>query len=104
MKRTILASGAGEFVVPALVPGVYEVTADASGFKQIVREATIEAGSTTEVNLVMQVGVSSESVTVEGASPQIQYESHEVNGRVTRLQINGLPVNGRNYLEFIKLE
>src|SRR5262249_24562165 len=43
MKRTILASGAGEFVVPALVPGVYEVTADASGFKQIVREATIEA-------------------------------------------------------------
>ncbi len=104
MKRTILTSGAGEFVVPALAPGVYEVTADVSGFKQIVREATIEAGSTTEVDLVMQVGVSSESVTVEGASPQIQYESHEVNGRITRLQIDGLPVNGRNYLEFIKLE
>ena len=104
MKRTILTSGAGEFVVPALIPGLYEVTADASGFKQIVREATIEAGSTTEVDLVMQVGAGTESLTVEGATPQIQYESHEVNGRITRLQIDGLPVNGRNYLEFIKLE
>jgi hypothetical protein len=104
MKRTFLTSGAGEFVVPALIPGLYEVTADASGFKQIVREATIEAGSTTEVDVVMQVGVGTESLTVEGATPQIQYESHEVNGRITRLQIDGLPVNGRNYLEFIKLE
>src|SRR5262249_52408165 len=58
----------------------------------------------TEVNLVMQVGAGTESVTVEGASPQIQYESHEVDGTITQLQIDGLPVNGRNYLEFIKLQ
>ena len=67
-------------------------------------EAVLEAGSTTEVNLVMQVGAGTESLTIEGTTPQIQYESHEVNGRITRLQIDGLPVNGRNYLEFIKLE
>jgi Carboxypeptidase regulatory-like domain len=104
LKRTVLTSEAGEYLVPALIPGVYDVTADSAGFKQIVREATVEAGSTTEVSLVMQVGASTESLTVEGASPQIQYESHEVDGRITRLQIDGLPVNGRNYLEFIKLE
>jgi len=104
LKRPVLTSNAGEFVVAALLPGRYGVTADAEGFKQLVREAIVEAGSTTDVNLVMQVGASTESVTVESASPQIQYESHEVNGRITRLQIEGLPVNGRNYLEFIKLE
>src|SRR5215472_9941587 len=104
LKRPVLTSNAGEFVVAALLPGLYGVTADAEGFKQLVREAIVEAGSTTDVNLVMQVGASTESVTVESASPQIQYESHEVNGRITRLQIEGLPVNGRNYLEFIKLE
>jgi hypothetical protein len=104
LKRPISTSSAGEFVVAALPPGRYEVTADAEGFKQLVREATVEAGSTTDVNLVMQVGASTTSVTVESASPQMQYESHEVNGRITRLQIEGLPVNGRNYLEFIKLE
>jgi len=104
LKRPVPTSGAGEFVVAALLPGLYEVTADAEGFKQLVREAIVEAGSTTDVSLVMQVGPSTESVTVESASPQIQYESHEVNGRITRLQIQDLPVNGRNYLEFIKLE
>jgi len=104
LKRTVLTSEAGEYLVPALIPGLYGVTADSAGFKQIVREAIVEAGSTTEVSLVMQVGASTESLTIEGASPQIQYESHEVNGRITRLQIDGLPVNGRNYLEFIKLE
>ncbi len=104
LKRTLLTSDAGDYSAPALIPGVYEVTGDAKGFKQIVGEAVLEAGSTTEVNLVMQVGGGTESLTIEGTTPQIQYESHEVNGRITRLQIDGLPVNGRNYLEFIKLE
>ena len=104
LKRSLLTSDAGEYVIPALIPGTYQVTAEAPGFKQIVRDAAVEAGSTTAVSLVMQVGPSTESLTVESASPQIQYESHEVNGRITRLQIDGLPVNGRNYLEFIKLE
>src|SRR5690349_4459434 len=82
LKRPVPTSSAGEFVVAALPPGRYEVTADAEGFKQLVREATVEAGSTTDVNLVMQVGASTTSVTVESASPQMQYESHEVNGRI----------------------
>jgi hypothetical protein len=103
-KRTLFTTTAGEYVVPALVPGLYEVTVEAAGFKNIMRDATVEAGSTTDVSFVMQVGASTESLTVEGASPQIQYESHEVGGTITSLQIDGLPVNGRNYLEFIKLE
>src|SRR5215469_9446330 len=104
LKRTVLTSNAGEYYVLALIPGLYVVTSDARGFKQIARTATVEAGTTTEVSLVMQVGASTENLAVEGASPQIQYESHEVDGRITHLQIDGLPVNGRNYLEFIKLE
>src|SRR5207247_4924213 len=50
------------------------------------------------------VGVSPESVTVLSASPQIRYESHEVEGIISRPQIEGLPLNGRNFLELTKLE
>ncbi len=74
------------------------------GFKRLEREATVESGSTTDVNLAMQVGAKTESVTVEGTSPQIRYESHEIDGMVTRPQIEGLPLNGRNFLELAKLE
>jgi hypothetical protein len=104
LKRTLLTSEAGEYSAPVLVPGLYDVTADATGFKRTAREAIVEAGNTTDVNLVMQVGASTESLTVEGASPQIRHESHEVDGLITRPQIEGLPLNGRNFLELAKLE
>ena len=76
----------------------------ATGFKRLVREATVEAGSTTTVKLLCRSVWPLKIVTVEGASPQIHYESHEVDGMVTRPQIEGLPVNGRNFLELAKLE
>ena len=104
LKRAMVTSNVGTYSAAALLPGFYEVTADAAGFTRLARDATVDAGSTTDVNLVMQVGVSPESVTVLGASPQIRYESHEVEGIISRPQIEGLPLNGRNFLELTKLE
>jgi len=104
LKHTLVTSDAGDYRASVLLPGLYQITADAPGFKRLTREATVESGGTTDVNLVMQVGAKTESVTVEGASPQIHYQSHEVDGMVTRPQIEGLPLNGRNFLELAKLE
>src|SRR5206468_9478971 len=84
--------------------GDYEVTAEAAGFRLLAREALVEAGSTTSVNFAMQVGDVSDTITVEGASPQIQFESNQVGGVVTRNQIESLPLNGRNFLDLAQLE
>jgi hypothetical protein len=104
LKRTLVTSDAGDYSASVLLPGLYEVTADAQRFKRIAREATVEAGSTTTVNLAMQIGANTESLTVEGTSPQIRYESHEVGGMITRPQVEGVPLNGRSFLELAKLE
>ena len=105
LKRALLATGAeGNYSAPALPAGVYEVTAEAPGFQLLVRGAIIEAGSTTTVNLAMQLGPSTQTVTVDAASPQIRYDTPEVGGVVTRQQIGGLPLNGRSFLELAKLE
>ena len=64
----------------------------------------MEAGSTTTADFILRVGDVKESVTVEGASPQMQYDSHTVGGVVTQEQIEGLPLNGRSFLELAKLE
>ena len=64
----------------------------------------MDAGNTATVNFSMQIGPGTDYVTVQGASPQIHYESHEVDSMITRPQIEGLPLNGRNFLELAKLE
>jgi len=89
---------------PALLAAVYEVTAEAPEFRQLLREAIVEAGSTTTVNLTLQLGSSTQTVTVDATSPQIRYDTNEVGGVVTRQQIEGLPLNGRSFLELAKLE
>ena len=104
LKRTAVTSNVGDYSASVLLPDTYQVTADAAGFKRLGREATVEAGSTTTVNFVMRVGPATENLTVEGTSPQIRYESHEIGGTTTRAQIEGLPLNGRNFLELSKLE
>ncbi|HJY87157.1 MAG TPA: carboxypeptidase-like regulatory domain-containing protein, partial [Candidatus Acidoferrales bacterium] len=103
-QRVLLATNEGDYSAPALLVGVYEVTVEAPGFQRLAREAIIETGSTTTVNLTMQLGATTYTVSVDAASPQIRYDTHEVGGVVTRPQIEGLPLNGRSFLELAKLE
>jgi hypothetical protein len=104
LKRAFVTGSAGEYSVPALPAGVYEVTAEASGFERVKGDAIVEAGNTTTVNLTLPLGATTQTVTVAGASPQIRYDAHEVSGVVTRYQIEGVPLNGRSFLELAKLE
>jgi len=104
LKRALATGAEGDYSAPALLAGVYQVTAEAPGFQRLLREAIIEAGSTTTVNLTMQLGATTDTITVDAASPQIRYDSHEIGGVVTRSQIEGLPLNGRSFLELAKLE
>jgi hypothetical protein len=102
--RELVTATEGDYGAPALPAGVYEVLAEAPGFERLRREVLIEAGTTTTVDLPMHVGPSTETVTVSGASPQLRYDTYEVSSVVTRAQTEGLPLNGRNFLELAKLE
>jgi hypothetical protein len=102
--RTTTTGGQGEYSVPALLSGMYELTAEAAGFQRTIRAAAVEAGTTTRADFILRLGEVSDSVTVEAASPQMQYESASVAGLITHEQIQGLPLNGRSFLELAKLE
>ena len=102
--RNITTTEQGDYSAPALPAGSYQVTAEATGFQRVVRGAEVEAGSTTTVELSLPVGDVTQQVTVEGAAPQIRYDTHTVGGVVTRSRIDGLPINGRGFLELAKFE
>lgn len=104
LTRDMTSGTDGAFSAPALPAGGYEVRAVTQGFRAMIRPATVEAGSTTTVDMHMQVGQTGETVTVEAASSQISYESHSVDGVITRQQIEDLPLNGRSFLQLAALQ
>jgi hypothetical protein len=104
LARTVTSSEQGDYSFPALLAGEYEVSAEALGFQRMVRTTLVEAGTTTTADFALRLGEVSESVTVDGASPQMHYDSHTVGGVVTHSQIEDLPLNGRSVLELAKLE
>src|SRR5438445_4092067 len=104
LTRQLKSDSVGVYSTAALPPGKYEVRAKVEGFHNLVRQATIEAGSTTTADLHMQVGQVGDTVTVESATAQIAYESQDLEGVITRQQIQDLPLNGRSFLQLAQLE
>jgi hypothetical protein len=103
LSRALSTVEDGDYGFTALLPGEYEVSVEAAGFKRVVRTVSVEAGATTTSNFDLGIGALSESVTVDGVSPQMRYDSHSVGGAITRSQIVDLPLNGRSFLELAKL-
>src|SRR5439155_23581174 len=102
--RTATTSTDGRYSAEALLPGVYQVATEMPGFKRLERMASVEAGTTTTVDLALEVGQVNETLTVAATAPLLRREEHQVSAVVSRQQIENLPLNGRNFLELAKLE
>lgn len=102
--RTLMSSGDGTFSAPALPPGGYEVKAVMAGFRTTIRDAVVETGSTTAVDIRLQVGASKDVVTVEAATAQVEYQRNSIDGVITRQKIQELPLNGRSFLNLAFME
>src|SRR4030095_1253029 len=104
LTRALTTSTEGEYSAPALPPGLYQVTLEAAGFRRLEAAVAVEAGTTTNLDMELQVGEVTEKVTINDAAPLMRYDHHQVSGLVSRKQIEDLPLNGRNFLELAKLE
>ena len=103
-SRTTGTNAQGLFSAPALPAGDYEVRAEVAGFRTLVRDAAVQTGETTTVNLPMQLGGTKDVVTVEAATAQVNYETHNIQGVIQRSTIQDLPLNGRSYMQLAALE
>jgi carboxypeptidase family protein len=95
----------GAYSAPALPAGEYEVQVQMQGFRTILRQVTVTVGAIVKADLALELGQTTEIVTVEAAgASQINYESHSVDGIITRQKIQELPLNGRSFLNLAFLE
>jgi hypothetical protein len=79
-----LATGA--YSASALQPGEYEVSAQAAGFKRVARDAIVQTGTTTTVDLTIELGELRDTVTVTAALPLIRHDHYQLGGVITRGQ------------------
>ena len=95
--RETKTSDSGAFTAPVLPPGVYAVTVTAQGFSEkTLRDVTLLVDQTLNVNISMEVGDVSQTVTVEAAPALVDSETSSLGQVVEEKQILSMPLNGRN--------
>ena len=98
--RTVRSNDDGFYNVPSLPAGLYSISAAPSGFKKtIVTGVDLHVNENKTVNLDLQVGQVTETVTVTSDAAPVELRSGEVSSLVTEKQVTELPLNGRNYAQ-----
>jgi Carboxypeptidase regulatory-like domain/TonB dependent receptor len=101
--RATEASEGGEYSLPAIPAGRYTVTAQAPGFKTAVGDIELQVGQVATLNLTLTVGAVSEKVVVEAQSEVTEPTRTQISEVITQTQIEQLPVNGREFIDFALL-
>jgi outer membrane receptor protein involved in Fe transport len=95
--RTTVTDDRGAYSVTFIPPGRYEIVVDLQGFRSEKREGIrAEIGQAVTVDFSLAVAGVAETVTVTTEAPLVDTSNSTVDKVITREQIDGLPLNGRN--------
>jgi hypothetical protein len=95
-------SDEGTFLILSLSVGVYTVAVTAKGFKQtVVTNVKTEVGGVATVAIKLEVGATSETVTVTSGAEVLQKESTVIGSTITGRQITQLPFTSRDALDLV---
>ena len=95
-SRTAVSDGGGGFRLSELPICLYKVTSDLPGFKTVSRDALVTANGVAKADFKLEVGTQSETITVQGVSPIIEF-SDKLNNRVDSQRIEAIPLSGRDF-------
>ncbi len=88
-----VSTSTGDFTIPSLTPGTYQIRVEKEGFKSFVGTGyTLISGGTTVVNAVLQVGAVNESIQVTASAAQIQTENAKTTTQVSNRMVDQLPL------------
>src|SRR6266581_458022 len=100
ISRTVSSDDNGFYLAASMPVGQYTISTSPGGFKRTVASAVdLHVGENKVVNLDLQVGQVSETVTVSSESAPVETRSGEISSLITEKQVTELPLNGRNYAQ-----
>src|SRR5688572_7982418 len=100
--REAVSSADGTFLMSAMSPGVYEVTAELAGFRRYAqRDVRLEVGRASQIELRLEVGGLTEAVTVSAEAPLVDTTSQEIGGRISSQEFVDTPSFNRNFAGYL---
>src|ERR1700686_193398 len=89
------SSATGNYTLAQLPTGTYEMSVTVGGFKKYIRQnILLPVAQTLRIDVALEVGATTDSVTVTEASPLLQTESGELSHNVNTERLDNLPVLG----------
>ena len=102
--RAAIVNESGNYLVSSLPIGEYEITAEAQGFKKAtLKGVKLDVNAKLEVDLTLEIGSISESVTVTSDAAQVETSNGDVGRLITGQQATNLQLNGRNFTQLLAL-
>ncbi len=101
---TTTTNDSGNYSVTHLIPDVYKVKFEGSGFKTFEQgDVPVSADSTQRVDVQFQVGATSETLEVTGEPPQLQTDKSDIAVEYNQAYVQDLPTYNRNFTDFLLL-
>lgn len=102
IEREITSDSRGRYRAILLPVGVYEVAVEKERFKKWVQSGiTVQVGDILAVDATLEVGEFTTVVTITGDAPIIEVNRTTVSSVVSEELIENLPINGRDYRDFV---
>ena len=103
-RRETRANDLGQYNVPGLSPGRYEMTVEMSGFKKSERKGLIlQVDQNARLDMAMEIGQVTEVVEITGQAPLVESQNATLGAVIDTEKILALPLNGRNFAQLALL-
>ncbi|MCW5976654.1 MAG: TonB-dependent receptor [Bryobacteraceae bacterium] len=99
----VRTDGQGYYQFLHVAPGEYEVRVDNPPFSPVARPLTVAAGQALQAPIRLALAGQSESIEVTASALALETARTQVSEFVRPVEIDSLPLNGRNYLDLALL-
>ena len=104
ISQSATSNEVGDYTIPYLNPGRYTLEASAAGFRTYKRaEFTLAVDQILRIDIPLEVGATSESITVNEAPPLLNTETATRGEVTTQEEIKEIPLDGRNFSDLALL-
>ena len=105
IPHVVTTTDAGTYTIPSLAPANYQLTVEKAGFaKKVFSDVTVLGEQARSVNVQLEVGEVSQTVTVSSSiTPALNTETAIIGGTISTKDIQNLPSFGRDPFQLIRL-